>query len=126
MRKKIIWLKMVEILRKLKHFQKVLLRASYQSRKKKYQLRLLSLIATLLKIADIFKNKRNKFQLFKVSEDAVKKDLSCLHVWIRHAGMDQIPANFPKEAADVLAYSLSKIIHLLVIVSFFPKESKTF
>lgn len=40
--------------------------------------------------------------------------------------MDQIPAKFPKEAADVLAYSLSKIINLLVIVSFFPKESKTF
>ena len=36
--------------------------------------------------------------------------------------MHQIPEKFPKEATDVLAYPLSKIINLSVKPSVFPKE----
>ena len=38
--------------------------------------------------------------------------------------MDRIPAKFVKEAPDVLAYSLSKIINLLIKLTVFPLECK--
>ena len=38
--------------------------------------------------------------------------------------MDRIPAKFVKEAADVLAYSLSKIINLLIKLTVFSLECK--
>ena len=40
------------------------------------------------------------------------------------AGIDQIPVKLLKEAADVLAYPLSKIINLSVKLSVLPEESK--
>lgn len=38
--------------------------------------------------------------------------------------MNQIPAKFVKEAADVLAYSLSNIINSSIKLSVFPQECK--
>ena len=40
------------------------------------------------------------------------------------ARMDQIPAKFLEQAADVLGYPLSKIINLLVKLSEFLEECK--
>ena len=40
------------------------------------------------------------------------------------AGIDQFPAKFLKEAADVLAYPLAKIINLSVKLSVLPEERK--
>ena len=51
----------------------------------------------------------------------LKKNLSCVNT-NKAAGMDQISAKFPKEAADMLAYPLSRIIDLSVKLSVFPKE----
>ena len=47
--------------------------------------------------------------------------MTCLNV-SKTAAMGQIPAKRLKEAADILVYSLSKIINLLVKISIFPKE----
>ena len=71
--------------------------------------------------ASIFNSKRNKFQLFNISEDVVKKNLFYVNT-NKAAGMDQISAKFPKEAAGMLAYPLSRIIDLSVKLSVFPKE----
>ena len=74
---------------------------------------------------DIFNNKRNKFQLFNISAAyAVIKKFCLAYTWIRHARMNQIPAKFVKEAADVLAYSLSNIINWSIKLSVFPQECK--
>ena len=51
------------------------------------------------------------------------KILSCLNI-NKAAGMDQIPAKFLKEAADVVAYPLSRFINLFVKLSIFLEECK--
>ena len=43
---------------------------------------------------------------------------------MKHAGIDRIPAKFVKEAAVALAYSLPKIINLLIKLTVFPLECK--
>ena len=51
------------------------------------------------------------------------KILSCLNI-NKAVGMDQIPAKFLKEAADVVAYPLSRFINLFVELSIFLEECK--
>ena len=68
----------------------------------------------------MFNNKRNKFQLFNVNKDVVKKTRNMN----RASGMDQITAKLLKEAADVSAYSLSVIINLSVHLFIFSEGCK--
>ena len=49
--------------------------------------------------------------------------MSCLNV-NKAAEMDQIPAKPLKEAADVFAYPLSKVMNLSVKLSVFPENVK--
>ena len=51
------------------------------------------------------------------------KILSCINI-NKTTGIDQIPAKFLKEAADVVAYLLSRFINLFVELSIFLEEFK--
>ena len=58
-----------------------------------------------------------------VSEEVIKKILLRLET-SKAAGMDQIPAIFLRDIAEVLALSLRNIINLSIILSTFPEECK--
>ena len=55
--------------------------------------------------------KKSEFQLLNISQCVVKKILSCFDT-NTIAVMDQIPAKFLKEGANVLAHPLAEIINL--------------
>ena len=52
--------------------------------------------------------KKIEFPLLNISEDVAKNSVLNTN---KAAGMDQIPSKFLKEAADMLAYPLAKIIN---------------
>ena len=65
----------------------------------------------------------NDFEFSNVSEEDVKKILLSLDT-SKAAGMDQIPAKFLRDGAEVLAFPLRSIIHLSIKLSPFPGECK--
>ena len=64
----------------------------------------------------------NDFKFSNVSED-VKKILHTLDT-SKGAGMDQIPAKFLRDGAEVLALPLGNITNLSIQISIFPEECK--
>ena len=68
-------------------------------------------------------NVSNDFQLSNVSEEIVKKILLSLDT-SKIAGMDQIPAKFLRDGAEVLVLPLRNIINLSIKQSTFPEERK--
>ena len=67
-------------------------------------------------------NVSNDFEFSNVSED-VKKILLSLDT-SKAAGIDQIPAKFLRDGAEVLALPLRNIINLSIKLSTFPEECK--
>ena len=65
----------------------------------------------------------NDFEFSNVSEEHVKKILLSLDA-SKATGMDQIPAKFLRDGAEVLALPLRNIINLLIKLSTFPEEYK--
>ena len=65
----------------------------------------------------------NDFEFSNVSEEDVKKILLNLDT-SKATGMDQIPAKFLRDGAEVLAFPLGNIIHLSIKLSPFPGECK--
>ena len=68
-------------------------------------------------------NISNDFEFSNVSEEDVKKISHSLDT-SKAAGMDQIPAKFLRECAEVLALPLGNIINLSIKLSSFPEECK--
>ena len=68
-------------------------------------------------------NISNDFEFPNVSEEDVKKILLSLDT-SKAAGMDQIPAKFLRDGAEVLALPLGNIINLSIKLSTFPEECK--
>ena len=68
-------------------------------------------------------NVSNDFEFSNVSEEDVEKILLSLDS-SKTAGMDQIPAKFLKDGAEVLALPLGNIINLSIKLSTFPEECK--
>ena len=62
-----------------------------------------------------------RIQFSNVSEEDVKKILHSLDT-SKAAGMDQIPAKFLRDGAEVLALSLGNIINSSIKLSTFPEE----
>ena len=67
------------------------------------------------------RNVSNYFEFSKVSEKGIKKILLSLDT-SKAARMDQIPAKFLREGAEVLAVPLRNIINLSIKESTFPEE----
>ena len=67
-------------------------------------------------------NVSNDFEFSKVSEEDVKKTLLSLDTG-KATGIDQIPAKFLRDSAEVLALPLG-IINLSIKLSTFPEECK--
>ena len=67
------------------------------------------------------RNVSNDFEFPNVSEEGVKKILLS-HDTSKAAGMDQIPAKFLRNGAEVLALPLRNIINLSIKESTFPEE----
>ena len=65
----------------------------------------------------------NDFELSNVSEEVIKKVLLSLDA-SKATAMDQIPAKFLREGAEVLALPLRNIINLSIKLSTFPDECK--
>ena len=65
----------------------------------------------------------NDFEFSNVSEEDVKKILLNLDT-SKATRMDQIPAKFLRDGAEVLAFPLGNIIHLSIKLSTFPGECK--
>ena len=65
----------------------------------------------------------NDFEFSNVSEEDVKKVLLNLDT-SKANGMDQIPAKFLRDGAEVLAFPLGNTIHLSIKLSTFPGECK--
>ena len=63
------------------------------------------------------------FEFSNVSEEDVKKILLSLDT-SKAAGMDQIPAKFLRDGAEVLALPFGNIINLSMKLSIFPEECK--
>ena len=68
-------------------------------------------------------NVSNDFEFSNVSEEDVKKILLSLDT-SKAAGIDQIPAKFLRDGAEVLALPLGNIINLSIKLSTFPEECK--
>ena len=68
-------------------------------------------------------NVSNDFEFSSVSEEDVKKILLNLDT-SKATGMDQIPAKFLRDGAEVVAFPLGNIIHLSIKLSTFPGECK--
>ena len=68
-------------------------------------------------------NVSNNFEFSNVSEENVKKILISLDT-SKAAGMDQIPAKFLRDGAEVLTLPLENIINLSIKLSTFPEECK--
>ena len=68
-------------------------------------------------------NVSNDFEFSNISEEDVKKILLSLDT-SKAAGMDQIPAKFLRDGAEVLALPLGNIINLSIKLSTFPEECK--
>ena len=68
-------------------------------------------------------NEFNDFEFSNVSEEYAKKILLNLDS-SKATGMDQIPATFLRDGAEILAFSLGNIIHLSKKLSTFPGECK--
>ena len=68
-------------------------------------------------------NISNDSEFSNVSEEDVKKILLSLDT-SKAAGMDQIPAKFLRDGAEVLALPLGNIINLSIKLSTFPEECK--
>ena len=68
-------------------------------------------------------NVSNDFEFPNVSEEDVKSILLSLNT-SKAAGIDQIPANFLRDGAEVLALPLGNIINLSIKLSTFPEECK--
>ena len=68
-------------------------------------------------------NVSNDFEFSNVSEEDVKKILLSLDA-SKAAGMDQIPAKFLRDCAEVLAFPLRNKINLSIKLSTFPEECK--
>ena len=66
----------------------------------------------------------NDFEFSNSSEEDFKKILLSLHT-SKAAGMDQIPAKFLRDGAEVLALPLKNIIDLSIKLSALPEECKT-
>ena len=64
-----------------------------------------------------------RVQFSNVSEEDVKKILHSLDT-SKAAGMNQIPAKFLRNGAEVLALPLRNIINLSIKLSTFPEECK--
>ena len=73
--------------------------------------------------AKISCNISNDFEFSNVSEEDIKKNLLSLDT-SKAAGMDQIPAKFLRDGAEVLALPLRNIINLSIKLSTFPEECK--
>ena len=69
-------------------------------------------------------NVSNDFEFSNVSDEDVKEILLSLDT-SKAAGMDQKPAKYLKDSAEVLASSLENIINLSIKLSTFPEECKT-
>ena len=68
-------------------------------------------------------NASNDFEFSNISEEHVKKILLSLDT-SKVAGMDQIPAKFLRDGAEVLLLPLRNIINLSIKLSTFPKDCK--
>ena len=68
-------------------------------------------------------NVSNDFEFLNISEEDVKKILLSLNT-SKVARMDQIPAKFLRDGAEVLALPLGDIINLSIKLSTFPEECK--
>ena len=68
-------------------------------------------------------NVSNDFEFSNVSEEDVKKILLSLDT-SKAAGIDQIPAKFLRDGAEVLALPFGNIINLSMKLSIFPEECK--
>ena len=68
-------------------------------------------------------NVSNDFEFSNISEEDFKKILLSLDT-SKATGMDQIPAKFPRDGAEVLALSLGNIMNLSIKLSTFPEECK--
>ena len=68
-------------------------------------------------------NISNDFKFSNVSEEDIEKILLSLDT-SKAAGMDQIPAKFLRDGAEVLALPLGNIINLSIKLSTFPEECK--
>ena len=68
-------------------------------------------------------NVSNDFEFSNVAEEDVKKILLSLDI-SKAAGMDQIPAKFLRDGAEVLAIPLRNRINLSIKLSTFPEECK--
>ena len=73
--------------------------------------------------AKTFCNVSNEFEFSNMSEENVKKILRNLDT-SKATGMDQIPAKFLRDGAEVLALLLGNIIHLSIKLSAFPGQYK--
>ena len=62
-------------------------------------------------------------ELSNVSEEVIRKILLSLDT-SKAAGMDQIPAKFLRDGAEILAFPLRNIINLSIKLSIFPEECK--
>ena len=67
------------------------------------------------------RNVSNDFEFSNVFEEGIKKILLSLDT-SKAAGMDQIPAKFLRDGAEVLALPLRNIINLSIKESTFPEE----
>ena len=68
-------------------------------------------------------NISNDFEFSNVSEEHVKKILLSLDT-SKAAGIDQIPAKFLRDGAEVLALPMENIINLSIKLSTFPEKCK--
>ena len=66
-------------------------------------------------------NVSNDFEFSKISEEDVKKIVLSLDT-SEAPGIDQIPAKFLRDGAEVLALPLGNIINLSIKLSTFPEE----
>ena len=69
------------------------------------------------------RNVSNDFEFPNVSEEGIKKILLSIDT-SKAAGMDQIPAKFLRDSAEVLALPLRNIINLSIKLSIFPEQCK--
>ena len=67
------------------------------------------------------RNVSNDFEFPNVSEEGIKKILLSIDT-SKAAGMDQIPAKFLRDSAEVLALPLRNIINLSIKESTYPEE----
>ena len=69
-------------------------------------------------------NVSNIFEFSNVSEEDIKKILISLDT-SKVTGMDQIPAKFLRDGAELLTFPLRNLINLSIKLSTFPDECKT-